>query len=333
MFKRTALFIAISFISILCAYGQGNIAGLALNNKQPILNGRAYFNFPSSAINMARSSDIMAAGPNPDEETRIIYDTGNMRLVFFAQELYLLGDKNLFNEVNNDSSYKANFSNKVFFKSDSLLSILSTPLKYDSSQSAILINSLLVQTYDGTLFRIDAYINSPAYTAKEQFQTLTEKVFQTLANGPRINKRNERDEKHFIIDSTKIFSFHLPANYCVTIDKAYDFEVFKIHKYRYFTDNQWANLLVYFGEHPSYVYRNYGLDERGALRDSGIFMGRYIKWLYFTVDMQGIFLREQIIPQDEMVIGQQIHIAMMANKQEALNELMIIAESMKLDNK
>src|SRR5579885_2808541 len=135
------------------------ISDAKLDNRLSILNGRAYFNFPTGANNVERPTDIMSAGRNPNEETRIIFDLDKMRMVFFAQELYEVSDKNLFKEVVADSAYKTNFTSKVFVQKDSMLAILSSPLQYDSSQKAIMVNSLLVQTSDSTLFRIDAYIS------------------------------------------------------------------------------------------------------------------------------------------------------------------------------
>jgi hypothetical protein len=331
--KKTSLFIAINLITINYAFSQGAIADVKLEKKLSILNGRAYFSFPTAAINMERPTDLMAAGPNPNEETRIVYNIDKMRLVFFAQELFLDGDKNLFNEVTRDSAYKINFKSKVFTSSDSLYSILSTPLNYDTAQAGIMINSLLVQTSDGTLFRIDAYINNVSYSNKDQFRQLTERVFQTLINGPRKSVRVKRTEKYFVTDSSKTFTFSLPAEYCVTVDRQYDFEVFKFHKYRSFTDSTWADMVIYVGDHPSYLFMNYGLDEHDAKKDSGTFLNGPVQWLLFRDDMRRVYLKEQMIPHSDIEQGTTIHVAMLSNKKETLPELTEIAKAVKLSTK
>jgi len=310
-------------IAVICnsVVSAQTIAGTKLNNRQSILNGKAFFNFPETAANVERQVDIMSAGHNPNEETRIIYTNGKAKLVFFAQELYLVSDKNLFGEVSSDSAYKANFTSKVLTNSDSVFSILSTPLRYDTAQAAIPIKSLLVQTPDSTLFRIDAYINMAAFADIGQYQTLAENVFNTLTKGNRAIKRTERNEKYYLLDSTQSFTFHLPANFCVTVDKAYDFKVFKFHKLRGFNDNVWGDMLIYVGDHPSYVFMDYGLDQRGAQKDSGLFLGKQMNWLLFTDETQGIFLKEQIIPRDDIGVGLRMHVAMVANRQEPFTEL------------
>jgi hypothetical protein len=310
-----------------------SISGIQLTKKQPILNGKAFFSFPDSAVEVHRQTDLMAAPPNTNEETRIVCNVGKVKLVFFAQELYLLSNKNVFTELSADSAYTSNFSSKVFSDKDSLYSIISTPLKYDSAQGGLLIKSLLVQTQDNTLFRIDVYLTSNGFANRTEFQQLAENVFSTLAKGNRIDNRNERDEKYEIGDGKKSFIFHLPENYCITKDVGADFDVFRFHKFRNFTDNTWANLVIYAGPHPSYTFMEYGLDERSAQKDTGMFLGKKTQWLFFNYDLQGLFLKEQMLPRDDIEKGEMIHAAMITNNQESLKELTQIAESAKLELK
>ena len=308
-------------------------AVLPLNNKLSVLNGKAFFSFPDSTVNKPRQVNLMSAAPNLNDETRLIYHSGKMNLIFFAQELYLLSDKKIFNELSGDSSYAANFSSKEFLQKDSLYAIISTPLRYDSLQGGILIKSLLVQTQDSTLFRIDAYINDAAFPRRAEFQQLAENVFNTLSKGSRTIQRNERDEKYSVGDGYKSFLFHLPANYCITKEPDEDFEIYKFHKLRKFTDNTLADLLIYIGEHPSYMFMEYGLDEHSARRDSGMILGNKIEWLFFNYDMQGIFLKEQMIHDNGIQKGEMVHVAMITNKRESLDELTQIAEEAKLISK
>ncbi|HTA84243.1 MAG TPA: hypothetical protein VK783_14965 [Bacteroidia bacterium] len=329
MVFRQAVAICISVIlsGILSAQ---TIVNPKLDTKLSVLNERAYFNFPAGTASTERTTDIMSAPHNVNEETRIVYSSGAEKLVFFAQELYLVSDRNLFKELCNDSAYKVNFTSKEFSGHDSMYSILSTPVHYDSSQTAILINSLLVQTPDSSLFRVDAYINAAAFTSRIQFQALTENIFHTLSKGVRTMKRNEKTEEYYLLDSTQAFYFHLPFNYCITVDQAYDFKVFKFHKFRKFTDNVWGDMLIYIGNHPSYVYMDYGLDEANAMKDSSLFLSEQTQWMFFSDNMQGIFLKEQVLQKDDNGAGAKMHVAMITNDQGLMPELTKIAEDIKL---
>src|ERR1044072_5052279 len=86
--------ITISVLILKTASGQ-HLDTIKINNKQSILNDRAFFTFPTYATNEQRNVDIMSADPNTNEETRIVHDIGKMRLVFFAQELFSFADEDL----------------------------------------------------------------------------------------------------------------------------------------------------------------------------------------------------------------------------------------------
>ena len=88
-----------------------------------------------------------------------------MRLVFYAQELYVSGDNNLLTTISKSNA--TGFVNKILFDRDSILSILSTPTTFDTTQNAILVNCLSVKTQDNTVFRINAYINPAAFKNKK----------------------------------------------------------------------------------------------------------------------------------------------------------------------
>jgi hypothetical protein len=334
MSKRVLLFV---FTVILATQviGQTPISNIQLNKKMPVLNGRAYFNFPALAYSMQRAASGLSPAPNPNEETRVIYDTGKMRIVFFVQELYLLGDKNLLNEVENDNAYKKNFTSKEFIATDSLYAILSSPVKYDSLQSAIMINSLLVQTADGTLFRVDAYVDSAAFIQKAQFKSLSEKVFGTLTSGPRRNAYKARMEEYPLADSTLSLHFRLPDNYCITVDRLYDFEFFKIHKYRNFKDTTWMDISINIGGQQNYTYMNYGLYKQDAIIDSSCMLfGKPVEWMVYKDNWHGIYLKEQVISNDNNIAPHlSVHISMVSNSQAKLSELSQLVEAIELRRK
>ncbi len=310
------------------ALGQ-NLDTIKFDNKQSILNDRAFFNFPTYATNIKRGVDIMSADPNGNEETRIVLDMGEMRLVFFAQELFVLGDNDLLNTITKQNE-PGNFKTKILSDKDSLLSILSTPTAFDSTKNAIILNSLVVRTQDNTLFQINAYINPAGYKLKDQFIKLTEDVFSTLTKGTRVNNLGARQEKHGIFLTDKAFTFDLPANYSITVDQQYDFQVFKFHKYQTAADTNWIQFIIYSGFHPSSVYGDYGLSQSDAKKINGTFLGHKIDWLYFDMSKEGFYVKEQQIQSDQLPKDQIIHLALLSNQEQSIDEMTKIAESIKL---
>ena len=328
--KKQVIFSLTILLSIFgqTTFGQ-NLKDIKLDNKQSILNDKAFFVFPTDAKNKARSADLMSTDYNINQETRIVLDIDKMKIVFFAQELFLFGNNNLLEEVTKEKN-EENFKIKTLNNKDQLLSILSTPIAFDSTKNAILVNSLLVKTQDNSVFRIDAYINPDAYRVKNELVELTEQIFQTLMKGTRANNINARVETHNIFGTKKDFNFNLPENYCITIDQKYDFQVFKFHKYKNYSDTNWISMTVYTGNHPSYFFREYGFDQSSTKWVTNEFLGKKVDWLSFHNADKQIYLKEQQIPCDKISKGLIVHIAMLSNSDISIDELTKIVESIKL---
>ncbi|TAF64586.1 MAG: hypothetical protein EAZ55_11030 [Cytophagales bacterium] len=300
-----------------------------LDNKQSILNDKVFLYFPSEAKNEPREANIMAADYNINEETRIVLDIDKKKLVVFAQELYLLADDNFFAEISEDKT-SSSVQWKILTKTNELQSILATPTSIDESKEVALINTLLVKTKDNAIFRIDAYINADAYSTKSEFIQLSERIFQTLANGTRKNELSAREETFNILDSEKKLQVALPENYSITVDKKYGFQVLNFHKYLDYEDDKWVELTIYLGGHPSYYYGEYGFDEKALKKVEGKFLDKNIQWLSFQDTNRQIYIKEQYIPSNYIFNGLIIHVAMITNKEEILNELTKIVESIQL---
>lgn len=312
-------------VTITTLKGQ-SLENINLDNKLSILNDKAFFLFPTEAKNEKQAVDIMSADPNENEETRIVFNNGDMRLVFFAQELFALADNDLLLSVSEQNA-QAQLQTKILFDKDSLLSILSTPTKFDSTKNAILVNSLVVKTPDNTLFRISAYINPSAYKMKDQYQKLAENVFSTLTKGTRKVNRSARQEKHEIYGTKKSLTFNLPENYSITVDQQYDFQVFKFHRYQTLSDTAWIQVIIYNGYHPSMVYSDYGLTENDAQKTKGKFLDKSIDWLFFDINQQGFYDREQKITCDNIEKGLVFHIAILSNNKGLIDDLTKIVET------
>lgn len=87
-YKEFILVTALFTVSIFQkTYGQ-NLKDIKLDNKQSILNGKAFFTFPTDAVNSPRPVDIMEADHNVNLETRIVLDIKKMKLVFLQKNFF-----------------------------------------------------------------------------------------------------------------------------------------------------------------------------------------------------------------------------------------------------
>ncbi len=296
-----------------------------------ILNNKVFFDFPAAAVVSPRVADIMAADPNENKETRIIIDNGKIRLVFMAQELFALSGKTLFEDISKEVEPDFDFARKVLFDSDSVLAILSTPTLFDSTANAILVNSLLIKSPDHTVSRIDVYINPDAFLLRNEYVRLSENIFKTISKGARRINLDAKEESYKIFGTNSKFLFKLPKNYFVTVDEKYDFGVFKLNKFKnLLTDTTYTSITIYAGHHPSYFHKEYGYTEDKAVTAKGQFLQVPVDWLYFKDDAQNFYLKEQFIPADAIEKGLVLHVAILSNKKEVLDELVKIAEGMKV---
>jgi hypothetical protein len=150
------------------------------NNTISLLNDRFYCTFPDSAKNVARGTNIMAADPNGNIETRVIYDIGNKRIVFFAEELLIRTtdnlEKNLKLNISKDNSYVISTKDNL----DSTVCYRMIPQKFNDKSEAILINSIIIKNADNSLSKLSAYLNPNAFKDKSTFDKITEKVFSSF---------------------------------------------------------------------------------------------------------------------------------------------------------
>ncbi len=331
--KQAGLLLTLFLVSRTNVYSQaGGLADTTkLEKTLSILNDKLSFSFPASAINSPRVADIMAADPNVNRETRIIIDDGTRRLVFFAQELYAFGGNKLFDEISKETEPEYDFQRRILSDNDSVLAILSTPARFDSTGAAILVNSLLIRSPDNTVSRVDVYINPDAWSLKEEYVRLTENVFKTMVKGNRRINLNAKEESYTIFGTTSKFVFKLPKNYYVTVDEKYDFGVFKINKFKNsLTDTTYTSLTIYTGHHPTYFHKEYGYTEDKATKLKSLFLQAPVDWLYFKDDAQHFYLKEQFIPSDGIEAGLILHVAMLSNKKEVMDELGKIVEAIKM---
>ena len=301
---------------------------LTLERKIEVLGGRASFLFPTAAKAEARSVSIMSADPNDAQETRVVLDVHTHRVVFFAHELYKTGIPDLLAAITAADVAKHR-QTKLLPDTGPLRVILSTPTTFDSTREAILVNSAVVETADHTLFQIDAYINPVAYRDRASYQVVAETVFSTAKPGIRTLPRTARSAEFKLTGGHKI-TFAIPADYSLTRDAKYDFEVFKFQHYQPWTDTTWRQLIIYVGSHPSMVHRDLDLTPNDARKEVGTFLTRPVEWLTFSVPRRPLVLKEQCIPADDIRKGLIFHVAMLSDQPATLADLTRLVEAIKL---
>lgn len=293
----------------------------AQKNELSLLNGRFSFIFPDSAKNSPRAGNIMSADPNVNDETRIIYDIGDERIVFFAEELYLKSGDSLEERISSETSASYPLVTSKLYDQDSVLCLSRLPSVFDSTKNTILINFLIIKNADNTLSRISVYLNKKAFADKKTFDNIVNQTFATFKKGPKRLLLNERNEHFNILDTKNTVEIKLAKNYIVTRDKKYDFEVLKVRKIVNYGDAENADLIMYFGFHPTFFYNELSLEKNKTPDTDGEFMFQKIKWMNFEDKEKALIVREQMFIDDDIQKDAKIHIAMISNKQQNIDEM------------
>jgi len=292
-----------------------------------MLNGRFSFVFPDSAKTQARGVDIMAADPNENNETRVIYDIGSKRIVFFAEDLLVKSGDNLEAKLKEEATGEYPLTIKKKDNSDSSICYEITPQKFNDKDQAILINSLVIKNPDNTLSKLSVYINSDAYADKTTFDKITAQVFLSFKKGRRRLNLSARSETFKILGTKTRYTVKLPENYVVSVNKNYDFEVYEIKQVSYYGDKEFGNLIVYFGFYPSPMYKDMELENFRTKDTEGEYMLHKLTWSNYQDKKRNLFLREQIFVDDEIEKNAQNHIAMIASSEKKIEELTLIVKN------
>lgn len=331
--------ILICFILTIQAWAQekmnDSISSIPLTNKLSILKDRVFLTCPDSAKNIARANDIMEAPKSEENETRIVFDIKDMRLVIFAQEMYARTTPDLLNDLNQKNlkgeMVKFGFVSKIIKDEKGFIAILSTPTKYDEKSQAILINSLIIKNQDSSLTKINAFINPAACKQKEAYIKLTESIFKTIEQGNRKLNLSERQEENKILGSKNKLVFSIPNNHCLTIDNGYDFDVYKIKPVKLLNDTTYSQIFVYTGDHPSWFYGEYGFKDDENTIINGELFDEKITWYYFKNKVENNYLIEYQYDAKKISKNLIIHVAIVANSENEVLRLKDLAEKFKLE--
>ncbi len=278
-------------------------------------------------------SKILETHEDKNWQTTIVVEFGKNRLKFFAIELFRIGNDSLFSQVSREANSKFSFKRKILTKSDKFLSIISTPTIFGSNIEELLINQLIVKTEDNTIFKVEAFIDLDGYQNKDQYIELTEKVFNSLIMGKRINNKKARVEYHQVFWTKKYFKFKLPENYFVTTDD--HFMEFMVHKYYNYNDSNWSVISVATPNLPRYECADWGFDTRNAIETKGNFIGKKITWYFYEDKLEKKYYKEsqENFEKIDKIDDTVVEIVIFSNNSKDINELTKIVERIKLKRK
>jgi hypothetical protein len=296
-----------------------------------VLKDRIFLKCPATAKSEPRPHNLMEAPPSEEQETRILFDLGDKRMVIFAQEMNALAGKNLLKDVKSlyTNAERADYVFQEINTPDSMPAVLTLPAKHDTSQEAILINSVLIETKDSSLIQIGAYINPKAYSSLKAYLALSDSILKSAIAGNRKIEFHARNASLPLAGNLSKLIAEIPDHYLTIIKKGDDFTTYQIRKIQNITTSIPGGIIIYSGSHPSLLAPTYNFSPENGKEKTDLFLGKKMRWTCYDDETKKLHLKELIYDEGK---GLKIHIAIVASSEKELEALDKIVRKMILRN-
>lgn len=191
-----------------------NLGQLALSNvKTGLIAGRLTVSVPPDAKSAALQKGLMAAPESDYEQTRIVIDAGRQRMVLMAYDEFALAGANFEEEVKKVTS---RFDQKVTLKPMSLTApiraVAYLPVTPTKDRDANLVMGVFAAQPDGSVQRLEWYVNKDAAAQLGAASKLAQSIAQTIAPGKRALDAAGGD-RELLVSSTKSIFISIPKGY------------------------------------------------------------------------------------------------------------------------
>jgi len=307
------------------AFGKG-LTKLAPTERLSLLAGRLSIQMPPKARIEARSRSIMAAAEPTAEETRVVVEAGNEKLVLMTYELFAQAGADFEAAAKKDLHRFGNpaptmaVEPLVLTNGGALRALSLTPASIDATKEAVLTLGLYVAQPDDTVQLLVFYFNPAAAKDAAGCAALAKKIAATVEAGK--TTLPTRGGPRPLSDGLTVT---LPVGYIATQQEGPDFAVHRIRKLSPLGDDA-PVLGVYIGNHPAYHHtRLEGAPVKVQKRPGKLF-GKPIAW--DTWDKDGVSTREAIValPAPSNL---KIHVFFAGPSAAANDELERVAETLR----
>jgi hypothetical protein len=215
-----------------------------------VLAGRLKVSVPTVARLQPVQHGIMAAPEADNEQTRILIDAGDQRMVLMVYELFARAATDFEGEAQKET---ARFPMKVNLQkwtlSGSVRAMAYFPVVPTKDQEANLVMGVFVAGPDGSVQNLVWYVNPAGAIQFSAASNLAQSIAKTIAPGVRGLDITSGVRELSVYSKTKSVFVTVPQGYVVTTQHGPDFIVHHVHKVMAFGDPE-ASLGVYLGDHP-----------------------------------------------------------------------------------
>ena len=241
--------------------------------KTAVLDGRLLVSVPEQAKLRPMQHGIMSAPESDSEQTRIVIDAGQQRMVLMAYELFArASESDLEGPAQKIISH---FPMKVSLQKWTLLAPLRAvayfPTNPTNNEEANLVMGVFVVNSDGNVQNLMWYVNPAAASQFDTALKLAKSMAATIAPGTKTLDTTGGERELSAYSKTKSVFAKIPKNYTLTAQHGPDFVVHHINKVVAFGDEN-ASMGVYLGDHPSSNHNGFAEQEKATL------FGKSVHW-------------------------------------------------------
>lgn len=310
----------------------GTLGGLTLGTERTaLLGGRLSVKMPATAKVAPRGRNIMAAPEANEDETRIVLDAGEERLVLMTWELYALsgGDLEKAARVHLADAWgkkPGTVKLEKFVVASPLAAVAVIPPCPDRKREANLVFTLYVASEDGTVQFLAFYVNSAGAKGIVGATKLAQAIAASVSAGSRklAWKAGPRSFPGVDVDRLVI---DVPEGFVASVQEGPDFAVYRLRKLAPL-GKLGSVCGIYLGHHPSYQYEQAEERPDKVTTLKGKLLGRNAVWQNWS--QAGRTTSEAIVlhPKEKEL---SVHVFCSAGTGEEVATLRTMAETLRVD--
>ena len=297
-----------------------------------LLNKRLTVEMPEGSVNEARGHNIMAAPESNQNETRLVYEEGDKKMVVMAWELFKKAGPDYDKEVIKAmDAWLDSEDTAIETKKIGEHIVVGTPETPNADSDAILYATALIRHDDETLQRVAFYFNPEFNKNPEECRKLAEKLVSSLKIGERKMNLKAGERRLAAMNEGSSLAVTVPAGWTFTTQKGPDFLVHQLREVSPFGESS-SSLGFYLGGHPGYHHER--MDE-GELIESvrkSPLLGEEREWVEYLRKGQDDWRNVEVICALSEDGYWKAHVFGGAKDEKGLEEVLKIAATFKLES-
>lgn len=299
-----------------------------------LLNNRLSISMPKGTKNEARGHSIMAAPEANENETRLVFEDGEKKLVVMAWELFRKAGAN-YNEESTKALKQWSESESTPFKISTIEKhiTLGIPSKPNVEDDAILYSTALIRHDDDTIQRVAVYFNPEFHKTPDRCVDLAKKIVESIKVGKRSLELKAGKRHLNVLNDGFQITISVPENWTYSTKKGVDFIVHNLKEVSDFGTSS-ESIGIYIGGHPGYHHSRIDDDTLIKGTRKAELFGKQQEWVEYSPgnskDWKGLEIIGNIPGLDTYW---KTHIFTQGINEKRREEMLKIISTAKIENK